>query len=115
MSSICEDFYIIYFRIDIGKAFLSQFNACTAVVYILYGPKPYLFNHQVFILNLMQLSRKLSCYLLSCGRFLCSNYKIYAQNVVTEQVRHKPTCTSTEKSYKLEISDLSRRGIVQSK
>ena len=35
-------------------------------------------------------------------------------NVVSEQVRHKPACTSTEKSYKLEISDLSRRGIVLS-
>ena len=35
-------------------------------------------------------------------------------NVVSEQVRHKPTCTSTEKSQKLEISDLSRRGIVLS-
>ena len=35
-------------------------------------------------------------------------------NVVSEQVRHKPTCTSTEKSLKLEISDLhvSKRGIV---
>ena len=36
-------------------------------------------------------------------------------NVVFEQVRHKPACTSTEKSYKLEISDISRRGIVLSK
>ena len=35
-------------------------------------------------------------------------------NVVSEQVRHKPTCTSTEKSMKLEISDLRRRGIVLS-
>ena len=35
-------------------------------------------------------------------------------NVVSEQVRHKPGCTSSEKSYKLEISDLSRRGIVLS-
>ena len=35
-------------------------------------------------------------------------------NVVSEQVRHKPACTSTEKSKKLEISDLSRRGIVVS-
>ena len=33
-------------------------------------------------------------------------------NVVSEQVLHKPACTSTEKSWKLEISDLSRRGIV---
>ena len=32
-------------------------------------------------------------------------------NVVFDQVRHKPTCTVTGKSYKLEISDLSRRGI----
>ena len=31
-------------------------------------------------------------------------------NVVSDQVRHKPTCTVTEKSWKLEISDLSRRG-----
>ena len=35
-------------------------------------------------------------------------------NVVSEQVRHKPACTSTEKSKKLEISDLSRRGILLS-
>ena len=35
-------------------------------------------------------------------------------NVVSDQVRHKPTCTSTEKSKKLEISDLSRRGTVLS-
>ena len=35
-------------------------------------------------------------------------------NVISEQVRHKPACTSTEKSWKLEISDLSRRGIVLS-
>ena len=35
-------------------------------------------------------------------------------NVVSEQVRHKPVCTVTEKSWKLEISDLSRRGIVLS-
>ena len=35
-------------------------------------------------------------------------------NVVSEQVRHKPTCTVTEKSLKLEISDLSRRGTVLS-
>ena len=34
-------------------------------------------------------------------------------NVVSEQVRHKPACTSTENSQRLEISDLSRRGIVQ--
>ena len=32
-------------------------------------------------------------------------------NVVSEQVRHKPTCTVTEKE-KLEISDLSRRGLL---
>ena len=35
-------------------------------------------------------------------------------NVVSEQVRHKPACTSTEKSQELEISDLSRRGIALS-
>ena len=35
-------------------------------------------------------------------------------NVVSEQVRQKPDCTSTEESLKLEISDLSRRGIVLS-
>ena len=35
-------------------------------------------------------------------------------NVVSEQLRHKPTCTSTEKCKKLELSDLSRRGIVLS-
>ena len=35
-------------------------------------------------------------------------------NVVSEQLRHKPACTSTQKSWKLKISDLSRRGIVLS-
>ena len=35
-------------------------------------------------------------------------------NVVSEQVRHKPACTSTEKSYKLEILELSKGGIVLS-
>ena len=35
-------------------------------------------------------------------------------NVVSEQVRHKAACTSTEKSYELEISDLSRTGILLS-
>ena len=35
-------------------------------------------------------------------------------NVVSEQVPHILACTSTEKSQKSEISDLSRRGIVLS-
>ena len=35
--------------------------------------------------------------------------------VVSEQVQHTLACTSTEKSWKLEISDLSRRGIVLSR
>ena len=35
-------------------------------------------------------------------------------NVVSEQVGHKPSCTSTEASKKLEISDLGRRGSVLS-
>ena len=35
-------------------------------------------------------------------------------NVVFEQIRHKPGSTATEDSYKLEISDLRRRGIVLS-
>ena len=35
-------------------------------------------------------------------------------NVVSKQVLHKPACTVTEAGYKLEISDLSRRGIVLS-
>ena len=35
-------------------------------------------------------------------------------NLVSDQVRHKPTCTVTEKSYNLEISDLSRGGTVLS-
>ena len=33
-------------------------------------------------------------------------------NVVSEQVPHKPTCTCTEAGYKLEISDLRSRGSV---
>ena len=35
-------------------------------------------------------------------------------NVVSEQGRHKPTCTSTEAGQKLEILDLSRREIALS-
>ena len=35
-------------------------------------------------------------------------------NVVSEQVRHKPGSTSTEKSKKLEILELIREGIVLS-
>ena len=35
-------------------------------------------------------------------------------NVVSEQFPQKPACTSREDSYKLEISDLSRRGTVLS-
>ena len=31
---------------------------------------------------------------------------------VSEQVRHKPTCTDTEANLKLEMSDLRRNGIV---
>ena len=31
-----------------------------------------------------------------------------------EQVRHKPSCTSTEDGYRLEILDLESRGIVLS-
>ena len=32
-------------------------------------------------------------------------------NVVSEQVRHKPSCTSKEDGYRLEILDLESRGI----
>ena len=35
-------------------------------------------------------------------------------NVVSEQVRHKPACTATEAGYKLENLELSRGGIVLS-
>ena len=35
-------------------------------------------------------------------------------NVVSEQVRHKAACASTEAGYRLEILDLRRRGIVLS-
>ena len=35
-------------------------------------------------------------------------------NVVSEQVRHKLACTSTEAGWKLEISDLKRRESVLS-
>ena len=31
---------------------------------------------------------------------------------VSDQVRHKPGCTTTEDGWRLEISDLGRRGIV---
>ena len=45
----------------------------------------------------------------------CKKYRAYTADIaVSKQVRHKPACTSTEKSYKLEISNLSRRGIVLS-
>ena len=33
---------------------------------------------------------------------------------VSDQVRHKPGCAATEDSYRLEILDLGRRGIVLS-
>ena len=33
-------------------------------------------------------------------------------NVVSEQVRHKPSCTNTEDGYRLEILDIDSRGIV---
>ena len=33
---------------------------------------------------------------------------------VFDQVRHKPGCTATEDGWKLQISDLERRGIVVS-
>ena len=32
-------------------------------------------------------------------------------NVVFEQVQHKPACTSTEETWKLEISDLRKEGV----
>ena len=35
-------------------------------------------------------------------------------SVVSEQVRHKPICTSTEDGYKLGILDLENRGIILS-
>ena len=35
-------------------------------------------------------------------------------NVVSEQVRHKPSCTSREDGRRLEILDLESRGIVLS-
>ena len=35
-------------------------------------------------------------------------------NLGSDQVQHKPTCTVTEAGHKLEISDLRRRGIVLS-
>ena len=35
-------------------------------------------------------------------------------NVVSEQVQHKLTCTVAEKSYRLEFLDLESRGIVLS-
>ena len=35
-------------------------------------------------------------------------------NVVSDQVRHKPACTVTKDSYKLEILDLECRGILLS-
>ena len=35
-------------------------------------------------------------------------------NVVSEQVQHKPSCTSSEDGYRLEILDLESGGIVLS-
>ena len=35
-------------------------------------------------------------------------------NVVSEQVLHKMSCTSTEDGYRVQILDLERRGIVLS-
>ena len=48
------------------------------------------------------------------ARFINEPPRGKTNNVVSEQVRHKQICTSTEKSQKLEISDLSRTGIVLS-
>ena len=36
-------------------------------------------------------------------------------NVVSDQVRHKPACTVTEESYKLEILDLETVGAPRAK
>ena len=49
-------------------------------------------------------------FILKCRKSELSRGK--TNNVVPQQVRHKPTCTSTEKSWKLEMSDLRRREIV---
>ena len=52
---------------------------------------------------------------LTCGNdSLIEPPRGKTNNVVSDQVLYKPTCTSTEKSKKLEILDLSRRGIVLS-
>ena len=43
----------------------------------------------------------------------CMNQVTRKQNnVVSEQIRHIPACTSTEDGYRLEILDLERRGIL---
>ena len=34
--------------------------------------------------------------------------------LVSDLVRHKPGCTATEDGYRLEISDLERRGVILS-
>ena len=41
-------------------------------------------------------------------------YHEETKNVVSEQVRHKQSCTSTEDGWGLEILDLGSRGIVVS-
>ena len=66
-----------------------------------------------FMINLQLQARTYLCQ----GVFLNELYEPprgKTNNVVSDQVRHKPTCTVTEKSLKLEISDLRRRGSVKS-
>ena len=50
--------------------------------------------------------------ILHIFRTLCELPYEKTNNVVSQQVRHKPACTVTEAGYKLEISDLRREEIV---
>ena len=55
----------------------------------------------------------LNTYILQ-GRVLMSPVMRKPVFGVSEQIRHKPGCTATENSKRLEILDLERRGIVPS-
>ena len=54
-----------------------------------------------------------SLYTSTC-RFTFEPPRGKTNNVVSEQVQHKPACTATEAGKKLDILELSRGGIVLS-
>ena len=51
---------------------------------------------------------------LFCHKLTIEPPRGKTNNVISEQVRHKPVCAATESGWKLEILDLRRRGSVLS-